>query len=163
PRLFAHQLARPRVQAGAAFDTDRMYVLDESARAVDRAARAVKGGEKAVACGVDLLAVELPKPPTDERVMLLEKPKPRGVPELGRPLRRRDDVGKEHGCEHTIRLGRSADARQEPFGLAHRLFVHLVVDPGEQSAQAGQLGNRAASDSLRDVLRLRALRGLAEN
>src|SRR5439155_22285269 len=117
----------------------------------------MKGSEEAIARSVDLLAIELPQPAANESVVLLEQRTPRRIPELGRTLCGADDVGEEDRCENSIRFPWPADARQEPLGLAHRLLMHRVVDPGEQTVQAGQLNDLASGDPLGDVLRLGAL------
>src|SRR6266480_7359865 len=156
-RLLSQQLALPGVKTGTDLELERTHVLCQCPRALDRPARTVESGEEAVAGSVDLRPVELREPPANESVMLLEQRKPRRVPELRRTFGGADDVGEEHCRQYSIALLRPADVHQEPFGLAHRLLLHLVVDPREEAAQPGQLGDHAPGDPLRDVVRLGAL------
>src|SRR5262245_42097891 len=56
--LVADNLALPGVQSGANLETERRDRLPNRRRAPDCADRAIEGGEKAVACRVELPAAE---------------------------------------------------------------------------------------------------------
>ena len=151
------------MKTGTDLESQRGHVLHQCACTLDRAPRPVESSEKTIPRRVDFRAVELPQPAANESVMSLEKRTPRRVPELSRTFCGADDVCEEHGRENSIRLLRPAQARQELRGLAHRLLVHLVIDPREEPAQPGQLGDLTCGDSRRDVLRLGAQLRFAEN
>ena len=74
----------------------------------------------------------------------VEQLPPAPVTELARALRRADDVGEEHGREHTVRLRCLPNARQE---LAD-LFEHLVGSAAgpRHVARTGQLDVAGAFD-----------------
>src|SRR6266545_859694 len=162
-RLFPHQLALAGVKTSTDLKPERAHVLYQCSRTLDRTPRPIESSEKAITRSVDFRAVELPEPAANKSVMTLEKRTPSRVPELGRAFCGADNVGKQHGCENSLWFLWPADAGQEPLGLAHRLFVHLVIDPREEAAQPGELSDLAPGDSLRDVLRLRALPRFAMN
>ena len=88
--------------------------------------------------------------------MTLEKRSPCRVSELSRTFRGAHNVGEQHGCEDPIRLIRPGEVGQEALVLAHRLLVHVIVDPREESAQLRQLRDLARWDSRGDVVRLGA-------
>src|SRR6266508_929190 len=133
-RFFPHQLALAGVKTSTDRKHERAHVLYQCSRTLDRTPRPIEGSEKAIPGSVDFRAVELPEPAANESVMLLEKRTPRRVPELSRTFCGADNVGKQHRCENSIWLLRPADARKEPLILAHRLLVHLVIDPREEAA-----------------------------
>ena len=95
--------------------------------------------------------------------MALEQRTPRGVPDLGRMLRRADDVGEQHRRQDAFGFLRLTDPRQEPLTLAHRLRVDVVIDPREETVETWQLSELASSDPLCNVFRLGTLFGLAQN
>jgi hypothetical protein len=163
PRLLSHQLALAGVKTGADLEPEPAHVLYQRARTLDRTPRPIESSEKAIAHRIDFRAVELSQPAANDSVMSLEQRTPRRVPELSRTFCGADNVCEEHSRENSVWLLRRAEARQEPLGLAHRLLMHLVIDPREETAQPGQLDDLASGDSRCDVLRLGALLRLAEN
>src|SRR5207253_4344765 len=114
-RLLSHQLALAGVEAGTDLEAERLHVLDQRAGTLDRAARAIECGEEAVPRSVDLVAVKLIQPAADEGMMALEERTPRRVPDLGRMLRRADDVGEQHRREDAFGFLWLTDPRQEPL------------------------------------------------
>ena len=111
------QLALARVQARAHLEPDALHVVDDRARAADRAGRPVEGREEAVARGVDLTPSEAFQISADDLVVTVEQIAPASVSELARPLGRADDVREEHRREHPVRLRRLAHAGQKLLDL----------------------------------------------
>src|SRR5262245_35579205 len=100
-----HQLAFPRVQAGAHLQSELRHGLDNRARTPDGPRRSVEGSEESVAGGIHLAAAEPHKLGADELVVALQELTPSAVAERGRFLARADDVGEKHRGEHAVSLG----------------------------------------------------------
>ena len=80
--------------------------------------------------------------------MRVEQLAPAPVAELGRQLRRADQIREEHGREHAVRLGAVPDAGHELLDLVeHRV---LVADP-RQVVVARQLDVLRAVDALGEI------------
>ena len=85
------------------------------------ARRPVERGEKAVPCGIDLLAVKPLELPADDRVMPLEQLRPTLVAELVGALRRRDEIGEQNRRENAIRQRRRSHAGEELLDRVDRV------------------------------------------
>jgi hypothetical protein len=72
---------------------------------VDRAGRAVEPGEEPVPGGVEFHPAEPGQLRADPPVVGGQQLSPPRVAEFRRPCRRADDVGKQHGRQHLVRLG----------------------------------------------------------
>ena len=116
--------------------------------AADRPGRAVERGEEAVADDLDLVPAEALELAPDDPVVVRQQALPAAVAELGRQLRRADDVGEQDGREHAARLGRRPNAGHEVLDLGDDRV--LVAGP-DQVVGAGQLDVLRAGDVLGEV------------
>src|SRR5437762_13370032 len=91
-----------RVYAGSDVDAKRCDVVHDRLRATDGTGGAFDDAEEPVADHADLAAAERVEVPPHYRVVRVEQLAPSSIAELGRTRRRRDDVGEQHRCEHTI-------------------------------------------------------------
>src|SRR5207247_8916763 len=111
------QLALARVEPGAHLEAEARDLVRDARCAADRARRAIEGGEESVAHRLDLppsVAVDLV---AHELVVAVEQLPPATIAHPGRALCRPDDVGEQHGRQHSFRRRGGADAGEELLDL----------------------------------------------
>src|SRR5438309_833778 len=86
-------------------------------RTSHRARRAIKRGDDAVTCWVDSSSAMTFKLAFDERVMVVEKPRPPFVTELRGMLRGTHDVGEQHRRQGAINFTNRRRAGDELFDV----------------------------------------------
>ena len=126
--LLIDDLALAGVHPGTDLQAQPAHGVDRGVGAADRARRPVEAREEPVARGVDLAPAKALELAPNRGVVSLQQLAPAPVAELGRPLRRADDVGEEHRREHAVGLGRLAHAGQELADLVEDLAP--AVCPG---------------------------------
>src|SRR6201985_2573500 len=107
------QLDLARVYARPHLETQAPQDVADRHGTPDGAGGSVEPGEEAVACGVDLTAVEALKLPPDLGVVPAEQVLPSLVANLDRALRGVDDVGKQHRGQDALDRGQRPDAGKE--------------------------------------------------
>ena len=150
----AHVVAPPldlaRVEAGAHVQTERLEVLANGERALDRSSRSVERRQEAVANCLHLGAAVAVELATHRRVVTVEQLAPGSVAELAGPLRGVDDVGEEHCRQHAIGGRALAHAGEELLDL-----VHDVVAPARcvrQRVAAGEHDQAGVGNVVGEVL-----------
>ena len=91
---------------------------------------------------LDLVARRTARADAGARSVLAEQRLPAGVAELGRPLRRADDVGEQDGRQHAMRLRRRADAGDEGLDLGDDRVLVAGPDQVVGARQLDVLGRR---------------------
>src|SRR5213076_154745 len=104
------------VHARADLDLEVLDGIRDRSRATDGSRRPVEGCKEAIARDVDLAASVASEEASHERVVTVKERSPPAVSELGRLLRRPDDVCEHHGCQYSFELGLLlANVREEPL------------------------------------------------
>src|SRR5437870_11379632 len=111
--IVAAQLYLAGVQARPDLDPKPAHRGTKRARAIDRPSRTVERGQRAVAGVLHEATSELLHMPGDHRVVIVEQLAPPAIAQGGRSIGRADDVGEHHRRQHTIEIGRPADAGEE--------------------------------------------------
>jgi hypothetical protein len=122
------------------------YGLADRTRATDRARRAVEAGEETVTGRVELASAEAVELSAYERVMRRNELGPLPIADVGRLLRRIDDVGEEHRREDRLRLGITPDARHETLD-----FLADARGDEEHGVLPCDLDSVGAGDAVRDL------------
>ena len=117
------------VDTGTDVDVRDAERVTDSDCAFDRSPGTLERGEKTVAPGVDLTAPEAFDLGADVLIVAVEHVAPTSVAELRGAVRGTDDVGEQHGGEHSVGAGTASDTGQELFDLVeHRPGVADPID-----------------------------------
>jgi hypothetical protein len=143
-------LAFTGVETGAHLQAEQGGGLPDGAGAGDGPAGCSEGGEEAVACWLDLPALEAPEFSAHQGVMTLEDLPPPTVPQVGSPVRRSRDVGDKDGDENPVDRIRRAGSGEESLDLVEQRvevtqvfdLPHVVAGATKVLAEAG-VGGRA--------------------
>src|SRR6185436_4824499 len=144
-------LALARMHAGADLQAQAAHRVDRSRCAPDRARRSVEASEKAVARCIDLTAAKARKLAPQGRMVALEKSGPAAVSDRDCSLCRADEIGEEHGGEHSIGPRRLTGAGQELLDLGCDLVA--VLSPRDVVVTV-ELEVARARNALREIARI---------
>src|SRR4029077_14264552 len=109
--VVTHSLALARVDAGSNLEAGIVEAIADGYGAAHGAGRPVEGGEESVSGRGDLVASKMRELSSDGCVMPFQHVAPGFFAQCCRSFRRADDVRKENGREHSVRLRRRPDAR----------------------------------------------------